>query len=452
MIAQIQNRGCTRGGFWHILALTACALLGFGANAGAQELLTSNDAIKIGLERNFSVQILRNQETIAANNNTPGRAGMLPTVSTTGTGSYAVNNTEQKFFNGDARGAKDASSINVRMGLEVNWTAFDGFRMYVERDRLQTLEQQSRTQTIAQMQGLAATILSAYYNLVQLERSTENLRYAVRLDRDLLTLVTNKKRIGTATGLELLQSEARLTADSVRLHELETEIARTRMNFNQLLNRPVETVFSIDTVVTSALVLSVEELLARSLQANPAVLLQKLDRQLSMLNSELVKGAKLPEVSLQGTLNYGYTRNDVGFLLSNRNFGPTIGITLRYTIYDGDNRNQDMANARIGEENARLREADLLRVLEAQIRNSYADYQSLRQLNVLEERNLQVAREQAALARELYRLGRTTNFEVRDATLQEIQAHDRLIQTLFRLKQTEINLLDLAGIPLYSTM
>lgn len=435
-----------RIGSWLLLLLLTTTL------SQAQELMTAADAVKIGLEHNFSVQILRNQELIASNNNTRGNAGMLPTIATTNTASYAISNTEQKFFSGDSRGAKDARSINFRFGMEVNWTAFDGFRMYVERDRLTALEQQSRAQTIAQMQNLAADILSAYYNLVQLERSTENLRYAVRLDRDLLQLVENKKRIGTATGLELLQSEARLTADSVRLHELETQIARTRMNFNQLLNRPVETAFDVDTILASNLIPGVDELLARSLQSNPAIQLQKIDRQLSALNSEMMKGAKLPELSLQSTLNFGYTRNDVGFLLSNRNFGPTIGLTLRYTIYDGDNRNREIANARISEENARIREADLNRVLEAQVRNSYADYQSLRQLSVLEQRNLEVAREQATLARELYRLGRTTNYEVREATLQEIQAQDRVIQTMSRLKQTEINLLDLAGIPLYSSM
>lgn len=418
----------------------------------AQERMTAADAVKIGLERNFSMQILRNQELIASNNNTRGNAGMLPTIGTTNTASYAISNTEQKFFSGDSRGANDARSINFRFGVEASWTAFDGFRMFVERDRLTTLEQQSRAQTITQMQGLAADILAAYYSLVQLERSTENLRYAVRLDRDLLLLVENKKRIGTATGLELLQSEARLTSDSVRLHELETQIARTRMNFNQLLNRPVETAFVVDTVLESNLIPGVDELLARSLQSNPAVQLQKIERQLSALNSEMLKGTKLPELSFQGTLNFGYTRNDVGFLLSNRNFGPTIGLTLRYTIYDGDNRNREIANARISEENARIREEDLYRILEAQVRNSFADYQSLRQLSVLEQRNLEVAREQATLARELYRLGRTTNYEVREATLQEIQAQDRVIQTMSRLKQTEINLLDLAGIPLYNAM
>ncbi len=435
-----------RNGYW-----VALLVLIFSANGRllSQDRLSPLDAVKVGIERNFNIQILRNQETIAANNNTPGRAGMLPTVNTTGTSSYAINSTEQKFFTGESRGSNNASTIAFRLGLEVSWTAFDGFRMYVARDRFQALEEQSRMRTTAEMQALAADILLGYYNLVQLERSTENLRYAVRLDRDLLDLVENKKRIGTATGLELLQSKARLTADSVRLVQLEADIQRARKNFNQLLNRPVETTFSIDTTLKSGPVPSQEELLARAFQSNPTILINKLDRQLALLSMEDSKGAMWPEVTLQGTMNYSYQRNDVGFLLSNRNLGPTLGLTVRYTIFDGNNRKQDIANARINEEVARLRESDLLQAIEAQIRNQYADYLAFQQLTDLQQVNLNVASEQAALARELYRLGRTTNFEVREALLQEIQARDRLIQTVFQLKQTEISLLDLAGIPLY---
>jgi outer membrane protein TolC len=155
-------------------------------------------------------------------------------------------------------------------------------------------------------------------------------------------------------------------------------------------------------------------------------------------------------LSFQGTLNYNFQRNDIGFLLSNRNFGPTIGLTLRYNIYDGNNRTRNIANARIAEENAALREAELQQIVEAQIRTRYGDYQALRQLAELEALNLKVAEEQATLARELYRLGRTTNFEVREAILQGIQANDRVIQNLFQLKQIEISLLNLAGIPLYA--
>ncbi|HPH19234.1 MAG TPA: TolC family protein [Haliscomenobacter sp.] len=412
-------------------------------------VLQVEDAVKLGLEKNFNVQILRNQELIAANNNTPARAGMTPTVNTTGTVSYAINNTSQRFFTGETRSAPNAGTFNGRIGVEAVWNLYNGSRMYAIRDRLTTFEQQSRALTTAQMQALSTDITLAYFNIVQLERTTSNLRYAVRLDRDLLNLVQAKKTIGSATGLELLQSRSRLTADSARLVQQEADIKRFYMGFNQLLNRPVEDNFRVDTTLSTQMVLTVDELLLNARQANPDVILSKLDQQVAMLNTKEIKGTFKPELDLTGAMNYSYQRNAVGFALSNRNFGPVLGLTGRYTIYDGQLRKQNLTNARIAEENAKLRQDELLYLLEAQIRTRYSDYQSLKQLRDLEDANLKVSLDQANLARELYRLGKITNFEVRESTLLEVQARDRTIQAWFRLKQVEIELLNLAGMKMF---
>ena len=48
-----------------------------------------------------------------------------------------------------------------------------------------------------------------------------------------------------------------------------------------------------------------------------------------------------------------------------------------------------------------------------------------------------------------YRLGKTTNFEVRESILQEIQALDRVINAQARVKQVEIEIFNDAGIPLF---
>lgn len=412
-------------------------------------LLRVEDAVKVGLEKNFNIQILRQQEQIATNNNTPARAGMTPTVNTTGTVSYAINNTQQNFFNGETRGAPNAGTFNTRVAVEALWTLYDGWRMYAARDRLTAFEQQSRALTTAQMQALAANITLSYYNIVQLERTTENLRYAVRLDRDLLNLVQAKKTIGSATGLELLQSRSRLTADSARLVQQEADIRRLYMAFNQLLNRPVDEQFRVDTTLASQMVISVDELVQNAKQAHPDVILSKLDQQIAALNTREIKGAFKPELDLTANLNYSYQRNAVGLILSNRNLGPVVGLTARYPIYDGHLRKQNLANAKIAEESVKLRQDELLYTLEAQIRTRYADYQSLKQLRDLEEANLKVSVDQANLARELYRLGKITNFEVRESTLLEVQARDRAIQAGFRLKQAEIEVLDLAGMKMF---
>jgi outer membrane protein TolC len=335
------------------------------------------------------------------------------------------------------------------MGLEMNWTAFDGFNMFVERDRLALMEKMSRAETTAQMQTFAAGILAAYYRLVELERSTENLRYAVTLDRDILDLVKNKKKIGTANGLEVLQSQTRLNSDSARLVLLENDISRSRMNFNILLNLDPNTPFTLDTRFQNANMPSLEELLLRTRQNHPDLLLTKLQKEQAALRLETVKSSFWPVVTLQAAYNVAFSRSEVGFLLSNRSNGPFVGLTLRYTIFDGQNRKNDQEIALVQMENAALRETDLLTILEGRIKTKVSDYSALSNLISMEEENLDASRQQSALARELYRLGKTTNFEVRESILQEIQALDRVINAQARVKQVEIEIFNDAGIPLF---
>ena len=412
-------------------------------------MLSPESAVKIGLEKNFGIQILRNNERIAQLNNTPGRAGLLPTLGVNSLANYASNNTEQKFFNGETRSGIGAGNLTTRMGLEMNWTAFDGFNMFVERDRLALMEKMSRAETTAQMQTFAAGILAAYYRLVELERSTENLRYAVTLDRDILDLVKNKKKIGTANGLEVLQSQTRLNSDSARLVLLENDISRSRMNFNILLNLDPNTPFRLDTRFQNATMPSLEELLLRTRQNHPDLLLTKLQKEQAALRLETVKSSFWPVVTLQAAYNVAFSRSEVGFLLSNRSNGPFVGLTLRYTIFDGQNRKNDQEIALVQMENAALRETDLLTILEGRIKTKVSDYSALSNLISMEEENLNASRQQSALARELYRLGKTTNFEVRESILQEIQALDRVINAQARVKQVEIEIFNDAGIPLF---
>jgi outer membrane protein TolC len=80
----------------------------------------------------------------------------------------------------------------------------------------------------------------------------------------------------------------------------------------------------------------------------------------------------------------------------------------------------------------------------------YQQYQNLSNLLTLERKNLDTAQRNTALAEELYRSGRATSFEVREAILAETLVRDRLSDVQFRQKLAEIDLKSLAGIPLYN--
>ena len=72
-------------------------VLSYGICFG-QDTLNFKDCINISLEKNYNIQIIRNEELVSENNVTPGNAGFLPTIGAEGRISQSVVNSEQVFF------------------------------------------------------------------------------------------------------------------------------------------------------------------------------------------------------------------------------------------------------------------------------------------------------------------------------------------------------------------
>ena len=60
----------------------------------AQDIMTAEDAISIGLKNNFDIQIARNSREIARNNTGKGTAEFLPTLDANA--SYSTSHSKQK--------------------------------------------------------------------------------------------------------------------------------------------------------------------------------------------------------------------------------------------------------------------------------------------------------------------------------------------------------------------
>ena len=84
----------------------------------AQDTLTLSQAIKIGLEKNFSIRLARNSYSIAKNNNTLGNAGMLPWVEANGGWRLSSDETEQTFKSvGTTTDKRDVNNLNGNVPL-----------------------------------------------------------------------------------------------------------------------------------------------------------------------------------------------------------------------------------------------------------------------------------------------------------------------------------------------
>ena len=410
------------------------------------QLLTLDNAITIGLNNNYGIQVAGNLERIAQNLNTAGNAGFLPSVSTSANYDYSIFNLNQRFFTGDDRSSVGATNNSARVGLAINWNIFEGFRRDAVRDRLLLEVNRSRNVTESEEQNLIAQIKTSYYTIVRNFDRRNIVQSSIALNLELLDLAEKRKDLGAGTELEVLQTLNALRADSSRLLTVEDDIKRSKISLNQLLRRESTTDFEVQDITEPALMPTLEEMVEMAKSNNPELKLLELDRAIALTQIQEEKSNLYPVIGLNAQYNYNWTKADAGFLLSNQSYGPQFGITASYDLYQGRNLNKDIEIAELIADNSKLTIEDQAHLIESNMQLLYQEYEALTELIALETRNVNNAQRNTTLARQLYQAGRATDFAVREAILAEAQVLDRLADVEFRRNLLIVSLKQLAGI------
>jgi len=194
----------------------------------AQPMLTLEDALKLGLKKNYDIQIARNNAKISANNKGRGLAGFLPTLDATG--GYTLTNNDQKI---DLPPGESETDIdNWSADLTLNWTLFDGFSMFANRGRYNELAKKGEYKARDQIETTVVRITDAYFNLV---RQLQLLQAAREL-HDVSNTRYNREKvrhdIGGATSTDLLNAQVSFNTDQTSLlnQDLQVIIARKQLN------------------------------------------------------------------------------------------------------------------------------------------------------------------------------------------------------------------------------
>ena len=85
--------------------------------------------------------------------------------------------------------------------------------------------------------------------------------------------------------------------------------------------------------------------------------------------------------------------------------GVSYGLTARWNIFDGNNTNRRVQNARIEHQTTLLALNELKLLVKSDLRKVYIRYKNSIQVVALERENLEVAKENEAIAIERFRLG-----------------------------------------------
>ena len=427
-----------------VTAIIMCCAAG---SLSAQQHYTLKSCLETGLEKNYSIRMVRNEEQISKNNVTLGNAGYLPTLDLSAGFSGNVNDTETETRStGEKTKTSGVFDKTLNAGLNLNWTIFDGFKIQANYARLKELEQQGETQTRIAIEDFIAELTAEYYNYIQQEIRLKNFRYAMSLSKERLRIVEERYIVGNFSRLDLQQARVDYNADRAQHMKQQEAVKTSRIRLNELMaNEDMSHPITVnDSIIDLNTLLSFEDLWQSTLKNNASLLKSEQNKTLAALDMKAVKSRNYPYLRLNA--GYGYTLNKYEVSATSRrdNLGLNFGVTLGFNLFDG-NRRREIKNARIAIENAQLQQDDLRQALKADLSNLWQAYQNNIEMLKLERENLIAAVENHEIASERYMLGNLSGIEMREAQKSLLDAEERILTAEYDTKMCEISLLQLSG-------
>lgn len=296
------------------------------------------------------------------------------------------------------------------------------------------------------LEDFIANLTAEYYNYVQQQIRLGNLKYAVSLSKERLRIVEARYQVGSLSRLDLQQARVYFNADSSLLIQQYEALNTSRIRLNELMGREVEQLFTaVDTTIVFDRSLSKEELLDAAMQQNTLLLLTEKNKTLSELELKNLQSRNYPYLRLN--TGYGFTHYDYtnGTVDRQRNWGPNVGITLGYTIFDGFNRSREQKNARLSIQNRELEIERNRLTLQSNFANMWISYRNNMELTNLEIESLRNAELNYEIAMERYKIGDLSGLELREAQNSLLEAEQRLLTAQYKTKLYEISLLQISG-------
>ena len=411
----------------------------------AQEVLTIKDAVAIALENNFEIKIASNNLNIDKVNMSEGNAGMLPTITGSVVDNNRVQNSSQTLQTGQVNSLKNAKNNSLNYGVSLDWTIFDGLRMFARYDQLKELQKLGETRLKQTILLKIAEVNATYFDLVQQQQQLIAIDSTLLISSQRLQLAENRFKIGKASKLEVLNAQVDLNTDKVTLLRQKELYANTKIKLNQILARDVKKEFTVlnDIKVDNSLVLP--QLIELAKQQNPQLQTQIIAKNVSELQLKQVKAARYPIVSLNTGYNFQNTESSLGFTRESSARGFNYGFSATLNIFDGFAQNRNEKIAKFELENTKLAIEQQSQVLESQLSTFYQTYLTNLELINLEQNNEAIAKQNLAITIDKLKIGTITTIEFRAAQLNYVNARVRNSNAQYQAKLSEIALKELAG-------
>ena len=406
----------------------------------AQKILTADSAAAIALKNNFDIRIARTAADINKRNNTAGNAGMLPNIGITGSDAYSNGYQNQNYSTGSPISASNASSNSLSAGIALNWTLFDGGKMFVTKKKLNEIEALGEIQFRIQVLQSLYDVNAGYYNVVKQKEQLKAIREVIHYNQERVNLLQASFNAGLSPKTDLLQARIDLNVYQEDAISQQVLILSAHRQLNQLLSRDPEEPFEVEDTLVIDYHPDKKELAQKLFSSNPSILSTKKQVEIARLGVNEFKSLRLPDLNVSAGYDFLQSNYTIGSVRMNQTYGPLVGATLSIPIYEEGNIRRQIAVSKIQVESAQFAFESAKLQVNTQLQLALTDFDNQIQLLQIEKDNFVLAQENLNISIQRLHLGQTTALEVRQAEESFQESLTRLTNFGYEAKIAETKL------------
>jgi outer membrane protein len=417
--------------------------------SAAQNPLTLEEAIATALKNNYDIQLSKNDSMVAALDYSFRNAVFYPRLNGTLGTTWNNNDQKQTLADGSKREQNNIKSNNINAALNLNWTLFDGLRMFATRDKAAEFIKLGELGIKNQVINTVATVINTYYNIVRQKQQLKAIEEQMSISQTRVNLAERRLDIGVGTKPDVLQSKVDLNAQKAAQLEQQTLISQLREQLNQVMNVKEQANYEVADSIPLNTQLALGDIQNGIEATNPTLLISKKNLDIAGITLKERKAEKLPTVAFNSVYNFTRTNNQTVINpfspLFNQSKGLNYGVTASIPILNNLTNKRQIQQAKLDIQYQQLVFKNQQSQLNLAVINAFKEYEQQKKALALEEENILLAKENVYIALEVYRLGASTIIQLREAQKSLEDAYNRLIAARYNTKLSETELLRLKG-------
>jgi outer membrane protein TolC len=373
----------------------------------------------------------------------------LPQVNGVVNAVWNSNNQKQTLADGTKRQQNNIKSNNISSAINLNWTLFDGLKMFATLEKSKQFVSLGELTVKNQIINSVAEVVNNYYNIAAQKQQLKAIREVMAVNEERVKLAQNRLDIGVGIKPDLLQSKVDLNAQKANILTQETLIAQLKEQLNQKMNIQPRTEYDVLDSIPINYTLGLGDIQNGIETTNPFLLIAQKNVDISKITLKERRAEQFPILSFNSAYNFSVTNNNTVInnfsLLYNQNHGLNYGFSLAIPILNNLNTRRLIRQAKLDISYRQLQYDNQRSLLDLGVINAFIAYEQQKKALTLEEENILLAKENVEIIVQTLRLGASTIIQLREAQQSLENAFTRLITARYNTKLAETELMRLKG-------